>query len=353
MASFQLLSSTNGDLVASRNGSGANVSDPVQTDRVISTAAAGIIDRVNFGLRPPTPVRTGRLLVIASVSWQVTVGGAAGSTGRVNFAVRKNGADIPGATKGESLVRAIDAPGGPFRDTLIAVVPHGTLFDADDVLELVAELEVVNPGGVGNATIRIHHDPTIVADSFPVEMPPVGEPTIEHFAVVGVGIAPSPGAIEPSNTGQTFSTPVQTDEGINTALPPGVQNDLDFECRPAQPLRGQRVDVLAFVPWEVTAAGAVGSTGRINLTALLNGVAIPGVVVANGTTRAIDGIAGPFAETLHIVIPEINMDLDDRLIIRLQTELVVAGGAGAATMQIHHDPQTPGDELFVEAIILS
>lgn len=352
MASFQCLSSSNGDLIAARAAAdAAALSDPVQTDTVVATGGAtGVADTLRFPIPEPNkPSDTGRLVLVGSVAWEITVAGGAAATGRVNLVLLRNGTVVPDATFQNGATQALDAIAGPFRDTLRCFAPSLRL-DADDTLEIGVQLEVVAAGAAGNATVRVHHNPAVLADSFPVELPQVGEATVGHEALMTD--AGAEGVVEPAASAQTFSAPVQTDTVIATDGAPGVVATVEFNCRPRRPFRDERVDILALIRTEITAAGGAGATGRVNLTATLNNAAIAGVTPVNGNTISLAAIAGPFNDLLHLVIPELSMDLDDVLQISVQVELVAAGAAGNATHRLHHNPAAAGDELFIEAIDL-
>ncbi|MDP3910549.1 MAG: hypothetical protein Q8Q14_09150 [Gemmatimonadales bacterium] len=352
MASFQCLSSTNGDLIAVRGASPAAVaSDPVQTDTVVPTAAVGVAATLRFGLRPPTPTHTGRLALIGSFAWEVTVGGGAGATGRLNLTLLRNGLAITGVTAAQGATQVLDAVVGPFREVLVVELPEGTLIDADDVFEVAVQIERVVAGAAGNATVRVHHNPAVIGDSFPVEIS-----NLAAFTGALDGLASRSGtpaaagfSLEDAASVQTFSDPVETDTVVATD---GAANTVvathAFELRPGQGFRERRVDLFALVRWQTTAAGGAGGTGRLNLGVLLNGAAIAGVATVPGTTRAFDAIAGPFNELLHLVIPSLSMDQNDVLAVTVEVERRAAGAAGNATVQVHHDPVAAGDELFVE-----
>jgi hypothetical protein len=349
MADVQCLSTSNGDLVAARAAApAAAASDPVQTDTIVATGVAGVIATLAFPIRPNKPTNTGRLQAVGSFSYEITVGGGAGSTGRLNLVLLKNGVVIAGVGDQQGVTRAFDGVAGPWRETLRVVVPS-FLLDADDVFAIGVQIEIVN-AVAGNATVQLHHDPAVLADSFPVNLPQVGDATEGLDGLMTAAAAIIEGSVTEEGSAEVFSSVLQTDTVVPTDGAPGVVATTDFVCRPRRPFSAERVDILALLNWEVTVAGGAGATGRINLTATKNGQPITGVVVANGTTRALDGIAGPWNEVLHIVIPALNMDLDDTLELGLEAELVVAGAAGNATMRLHHDPDTAGNELFFEMV---
>lgn len=349
MADVQCLSTTNGDLIAARAAApAAAVSDPVETVTVVATGVAGVIATLLFPIRPSKPLNTGRLEVIGSFAYGVTVGGGAASTGRLNLVLLRNGVVLAGVGAQTGVTRAFDGVAGPFRETLRVAVP-GFLIDADDLFQIGVQIEIVN-AVAGNATVALHHDPAVLVDSFPVSLPQVGEATVGFDGLMTD--AGGEGVVTLATSVQTFSDPLLTDTVVVTDGAPGVVDTIDFLCRPRRPFRSERVDILALVRWQTTAAGGAAATGRLNLTARLNGAAIAGVVVANGTTRAFDAIAGPFDEVLHIFIPELSMDLDDTLDLGIQVELVVAGAAGNCTVRLLHDPVTAGDELLFELVPL-
>jgi hypothetical protein len=348
MASFECLSTTNGDLLAARQGAAAAAvaSVPVQTDTIVATGVAGVIATLLFPIRPSKPANTGRLQCVGSFSYELTAAGGAASTGRLNLTLLKNGVALPGAVIQNGVTRAFDAIAGPWRETLSVWAPS-VLLDADDLLQIGVQIEVVN-AVAGNATVRVHHNPAVLADSFPAELPQIGEAAVSHDALMTD--AGAEGVVTPAGSAQTFSDPVQTDTVVATDGAPGVVATVPFVCRPQRPFKAERVDILALARWQTTVAGGAAATGRINLTATLNGAPITGVVVANGATRAFDAIAGPFNETLHIVIPALSMDLNDTLEISIQVELVVAGAAGNCTVRLRHDPVVAGSELLFDLI---
>lgn len=353
MSDYQCLSSSNGDLLAVRAAADAAViSDPVQTDTVVPTGgAAGVGATLRFPIPAPNkPTDTGRLEVVASVAWEVTVAGGAAATGHINVTLLRNGVEVPNVTVQNGQDRALDAIGGPFRDTLRAFAPSLRL-DADDTLEIGVQIEVVNVGAAGNATVRVHHDPAVLADSLPAELDQVGEATESH---IGVQVSNAEVfAVEPGASAQDFSATPETLTQINTVGAAAVINTLDFECRPRQPFRDERVDILALIRSDITATGGAGATGRVSLTATLNGNAIAGVVQANGNAIALDALSGPNTDLLHIIIPQLSMDADDVLEIGVQIERVAGGAAGTADFEVRHNPQVAGSELFIEAMPLS
>jgi len=140
------------------------------------------------------------------------------------------------------------------------------------------------------------------------------------------------------------SVPTETDANVNTGAA-GATAVATF--RLTLPRVTLAADVYALLRWQVTAAGGAASTGRIRLDLQKEGGAIAGVTVANGTTRALDAIAGPFDEVLHVRLPSTDFAASDRLDFVVDVEVVNAV-AGAATVRLRHDPATSGSEAIAE-----
>lgn len=100
--------------------------------------------------------------------------------------------------------------------------------------------------------------------------------------------------------------------------------------------------------WQVTAAGPAGTTGRINVDIFANGVAIPGVTKSTGPTRALDAL-GTFVEQPYVIDLNNQVELRPRQTLDVRVEFqVVVNAVGAATILVHHDPETALNQAVFE-----
>ena len=147
------------------------------------------------------------------------------------------------------------------------------------------------------------------------------------------------------------SDPTSTDESISTAAS-GVIVTRTFSYKMPTDLTFA-ADIIAALRWNLTSAGGVGSTGRLNLDVKKNGSSIAGLTKANGATRALqpaDGGSGSTPtreEILNVAMPATIFVAGDTLDFVVECE-VVATAAGTSTWRVFHDPATPGSEMVAE-----
>lgn len=114
----------------------------------------------------------GRLRV--RIPWEVTLGGAAGSRGRVRATIQRRRSGIltalTGVTAAVGAIRPLDALGRHDENALIVDLPAtvGKFVDRDELV-VVAHLEVTTTGAGGGATVRFHHDPFVAANRVAIE----------------------------------------------------------------------------------------------------------------------------------------------------------------------------------------
>ena len=179
---FQCVTTNNGDDVFVAAGSpAATVSATLFTDTVVPTGVVAVTDLVGFQLQPRRGVNALRLLAHVQVAWQVTVGGGAASTGRLVATVERSSeggafVTLPGIVVGRGPTRSTAGVVGPFFEMLTVEVPR-VRFDDNDIFALTLQLEIIN-AVAGNATIRLRHNPAVVADAHVVEAPRQLDPII-------------------------------------------------------------------------------------------------------------------------------------------------------------------------------
>lgn len=135
---------------------------------VLVTAAVEVL-RMEFLLFFPV-IRAlhGRFRV--RVPWQITAIGNAGSIGRivVDMLRRRDGvvAALATGTAYNGRLRALDALAGFNENDLIVQIPgsSGRFVEGDDLVLRVSLFVTTAQAGAANATVVIHHDPTVTGD---------------------------------------------------------------------------------------------------------------------------------------------------------------------------------------------
>lgn len=103
--------------------------------------------------------------------------------------------------------------------------------------------------------------------------------------------------------------------------------------------------------WEIVATATGGSpTGRLNVTAQRNGVAIGGGAKQNGVTRSLAAVNGTrFVEQFWFDLATTTWAAGDTLDFLFELELVASAGvASTGEARLNHDPAAPGRELVAE-----
>lgn len=156
-------------------------------------------------------------------------------------------------------------------------------------------------------------------------------------------LVPLSTSIEKSFDLSTSSGSIATDAtGIKATLGP---------WRITLPKLDVATDVWIRLKWEIVVASVGTPSGRLNVNLQKEGGAISGLTKASGPARDLAAVAGTtYEEWLHVRIPATSFAAGDRLDVLIEVEVTVASGSGGstATVKIHHDPATAGNESFVE-----